>query len=83
MRAPLACAMLLASAQSINGLLEAPAFSKTSLRLGASLSDRSLSARVKNSAGRTTAIQATLRMDAVESISSYLRIPEERIMQVT
>jgi hypothetical protein len=80
MRAPLACAML-ASAQSINGLLEAPAFCKMSSR--ASLSDRSLSARVKNSAGRTIAIRATLRMDAAERISSYLRIPEERIMQVT
>jgi hypothetical protein len=84
MRAPLACAMLLSSAQSINGLPAAPAFSQPSSRATQSLSDhRSLSARLKNPAARTAATRAALRMDAVESISSYLSVPDERIMKVS
>jgi hypothetical protein len=87
MRAPLICAVLL-SVHSTHGLLAAPAVCRTStLSLSRlSFAPRGSSASAggsRCSAAAATRALATTRMDATESISSYLNIPEERILKVS
>jgi hypothetical protein len=84
MRAPLACAVLLV--HSANGLLATPAICRTSTLSfsRSSFVPRGSSARVSQcTAAAASRALATPRMDATESISSYLNIPEERILKVS